>query len=323
VSRLEHLGISRDYFKLDLGIFRPDRWLFQPGSARRLAAVRIALCALLALRVGLRPGLYLDLSQQEASLFRPLSWAKLFDHMPSRGVLFAALVICVVAGLCASAGFKGRIALPIAWVAGVFLNGFLTSQGKVVHNDVLLLLCMFILIPARHSDAWSVDAWLARRRGASPSPDRSVRYGWPIRTAMVLVAFTYFLTGLHKIQYTGISWASSDNLRWVLYTASDSQNGNSLGLFIANHPLLSHVFAWGTLIVECTFPIALLWPVSRWFYVPGVVGMHAGIYATMHLNYVAMASTVIIVYVNWSWIADRLRERSRARGRLRPAAVRT
>ena len=77
------------------------------------------------------------------------------------------------------------------------------------------------------------------------------------------------------------------------------------------------------LVVECTFPLALLWPVSRWFYVPGVVGMHAGIYATMHLNYVAMASTVIIVYVNWAWIADRLKERSAERRPLRPAPART
>ena len=162
--------VSRGYFKLDLGVLRPDRWLFQPGSARQLAAVRIGLCALLALRVGLRPNLYLDLSQQEASLFRPLSWAKLFAHMPSRGVLLAALIVCVIAAICAAVGYKGRIALPIAWVAGVFLNGFLTSQGKVVHNDVLLLLCMFALIPARHSDVWSVDAWLARRRGEPRRP---------------------------------------------------------------------------------------------------------------------------------------------------------
>lgn len=315
--------VSRDYFKLDLGVLRPDRWLFQAGSARRLAAVRIGLCALVALRVGLRPNLYLDLSQQEASLFRPLSWAKLFDHMPARGVLLAALIVCVIAAVCATVGFKGRIALPIAWVTAVFLNGFLTSQGKVVHNDVLLLLCLFPLIPARHSDVWSVDAWLARRRGEPPPPDTSVRYGWPVRTAMVVIAFTYCITGLHKLQFTGFDWASSDNLRWVLYTASDSQNGNSLGLFIADHPLLAHLFAWGTLVVECTFPLALIWPVSRWFYVPGVVGMHAGIYATMHLNYVAMASTVIIVYVNWAWIADRLEQRSERRGRLRAQPART
>jgi hypothetical protein len=315
--------VNRDYFRLDLGVLRPDRWLFAPGSARQVAAMRIGLCAVLALRVGLRPNLYLDLSQQEASLFRPLSWAKLFSHMPSRGLLLAALIICVIAAICAAVGFKGRIALPIAWVTGVFLNGFLTSQGKVVHNDVLLLLCMFVLIPARHSDVWSVDAWLARRRGRPPPPDVSVRYGWPVRTAMVVIAFTYCITGLHKLQYSGLGWATSDNLRWVLYTASDSQNGNSLGLFIADHPLLSHLFAWSTLIVECTFPLALIWPVTRWFYVPGVVGMHLGIYATMHLNYIAMIATVIIVYVNWAWIADRLKERGAERRPLRTAPART
>jgi len=51
--------------------------------------------------------------------------------------------------------------------------------------------------------------------------------------------------------------------------------------------------------------------------------MHAGIYATMHLNYVAMAATVILVYVNWAWIADRLKERSAERRPLRPAPART
>src|SRR4030088_2821771 len=66
-----------------------------------------------------------------------------------------------------------------------------------------------------------------------------------------------------------------------------------------------------------------LWPVSRWLSVPGVVGMHAGIYATIHLNYVAMAATVVIVYVNWAWIADRLKERSGERQRLRPEPART
>ena len=134
-----------------------------------------------------------------------------------------------------------------------------------------------------------------------------MHYGWPVRTAIVLIAIVYCMTGLHKLQYSGLGWAASDNLRWVLYTASDSQDGNSLGLFIADRPLLSHLFAWGTLFLECTFPLVLIWPVSRWLYVPGVVSMHAGIYATMHLNYVAMASTVIIVYVNWAWIADCVR----------------
>jgi hypothetical protein len=57
--------------------------------------------------------------------------------------------------------------------------------------------------------------------------------------------------------------------------------------------------------------------------VPGVVGMHLGIYATMHLNYIAMIATVIIVYVNWAWIADRLKARGAERRPLRTAPART
>ncbi len=125
---------------------------------------------------------------------------------------------------------------------------------------------------------------------------------------MVLVAFAYCIIGLHKLQYSGLAWAG-DNLRWVLYTASDSQNGNSLSLFIADHPLFAHIFAWGTLVVEVGFPLVLIWPVTRWLFVPGVVALHGGIFATMKLNYVAMAGTVVIVYVNWPWIADRMHRR--------------
>lgn len=308
----------RAHLRPDWSVLRPDRWLFAAGSARRLAAVRIGLCGLLALRLALRPSLYLDLSQQPPALFRPLSWAKLFQHMPARGVLLAVLIVASVAAVLAAVGFRARIALPIAWLGGVFLNGFLTSQGKVVHNDVLLLLCLFILIPARHSDAWSLDARRASRRGEPEPPDESVRYGWPVRTAMLLIALAYFITGLHKLQYSGIAWASGGNLRWVLYTASDSQNGNSLSLFVADHPLLAHLFAYGTLVLEVGFPLALLWPASRWLFVPGVVGMHAGIYATMRLNYVAMAATVVIVYVNWPWLVAWLRAR---RGERRPVAA--
>jgi len=288
---------------VDRSILRPHRWLFAPGSPRQLAALRIGLCTVLALRLGLRPDLYLSVADQPAALFRPLSFMKLLGHMPSRGIVLALLIVGTAAALIAAGGLR----------------------GKVVHNDVLLLLCLFCLVPARHGDAWSLDAWLARRRAgaaARPVPEQSVLYGWPVRLAMLLVAGTYCLTGLHKLQYSGIAWAG-DNLRWVLYTASDSQNGNGLSLFVANHPLLAHLFAAGTLVLEVGFPIVLLWPAMRWLFVPGVVSLHAGIYATMRLNYVAMAATVVIVYVHWPSVVAWVQRRRQARGRLRAAPART
>lgn len=317
------MQLDRAYLRPDWSVLRLHRWLFASEAPQRLAALRIGLCTLLALRLGLRPNLYVDLSDQPAALFRPLSFAKLLPHMPPRGVLVAVLAFGVLAAAIAAVGFRARIALPLAWACGAFLNGMLTSQGKVVHNDVLLLLCMFCLIPARHSDAWSLDAWLRRRRdSATAAPPSAPRYGWPVRTAMVLVAFAYCIIGLHKLQYSGLAWAG-DNLRWVLYTASDSQNGNSVSLFIADHPLLAHAFAWGTLVVEVGFPLVLVWPVTRWFFVPGVVGLHAGIFATMKLNYVAMAGTVVIVYTNWPWVAARVSRRMESARAERAVPART
>jgi hypothetical protein len=304
-------------------VLRLDRWLFASETPQRVAALRIGLCALLALRLGLRPNLYLGLSDQPAALFRPLSFAKLLSHMPPRGLLLAVLAIGTLAAVVAAVGFRARLALPVAWLCGAFLNGMLTSQGKVVHNDVLLLLCLFCLIPARHSDAWSLDAWLRRRRDpAAATPPPAPRYGWPVRTAMVVVALAYLIIGLHKLQYSGLAWAG-DNLRWVLYTASDSQNGNSVSLFVADHPVLAHCFAWATLGLEVGFPLVLVWPVSRWFFVPGVVALHAGIFATMKLNYVAMAGTVVIVYVNWPWIAAWVGRRMASGGGARAVPART
>jgi hypothetical protein len=312
--------------KPDLSVLRLNRWIFAPGAATGLAALRIGLCTVLALRLGLRTSLYLGLPDQPAALFRPLSFMKLFSQMPPKSAVVVCLAVGIPAAVLAAVGLKARLTLPLAWGCAVFVNCMLTSQGKVIHNDVLLLLAMFPLLPARTSDAWSLDAWLARRRGR---PERGGRpavapeYGWPVRTAMLVVAMAYCIIGLHKLQYSGLAWASSDNLRWVLYTASDSQGGNDVGLFIADHPLLTHLFAWGTLFVEVGFPVVLLWPGMRWLMVPAVIGLHTGIWLTMNLNYLPWIATVVIVFTNWPAVDGWLRERVAARRAVTPAAAGT
>ena len=56
-------------------------WLFTPGDPRRLAAVRIGLGALLAARLASGP--YPELATQPAALFRPISFLRLLERMPS------------------------------------------------------------------------------------------------------------------------------------------------------------------------------------------------------------------------------------------------
>jgi hypothetical protein len=283
---------------------RIDGWLFAPGDPRRLAAVRIGLCALLAARLASGP--YPELAAQPAALYRPISFLRLLDRMPTAEAVAALQALALAAAVLAMVGLLTRVTLPVAWFAALPLIAMTSSLGKVVHNDVLLLLCLVPLLPSPAGAAWSLDA-RQRQRAA-----RGSAFGWPVRTAMVVVAGAYFFSGLAKLLHAGPAWAASDNLRWVLYASSDQQAApNQLALFVADRPVLAHLVAAATLAVELGFPLVLWRPRLAWLFLPAVVAMHAGIGLAMRLDYSAMAATVLIVMVDWAALVDRLRPPAR------------
>jgi hypothetical protein len=287
--------------RLEAAARQAAAWLYAPGDPRRLAALRIGLGAVLAVRLATGP--YQELARQPAALFRPISFLRLLDAMPPPTVVAVLQVVAVAAAVLATLGVAARVTLPIAFLAGLPLIAMTSSIGKVVHNDVLLLLTLVPLLAAPTADAWSLAA-LRRRAGGGSSP----RYGWPVRTAMVVVAGAYFFTGLAKLLHAGPAWVTSGNLRWVLYASSDAQAvPNQAALFVADRPWLAHLVALATLVLELSFPLVLVRPRAAWVLVPGVLGLHAGIWVAMELNYWPMAATVVLVLVDWAALADRLR----------------
>jgi hypothetical protein len=298
---------------------RLEAWLFAPGDPRRLAVVRIGLCGLLAAR--LATGRYLELAEQPAALLRPISFLRLLDRMPPRGLVLALQALAVAAAVLGAAGLWTRVVLPLAWVAALPLVAMTSSLGKVVHNDVLLLLCLVPLLPAPAGTAWSLDARRKRRapggvRGGAfgPPGGSGPMTGWPVRTAMVVVAGAYFFSGLAKLLHAGPVWVTGGNLRWVLYASSDQQPvPNPYALFVADRPVLAHLLAAATLVVELGFPLVLWRPRLAWLFLPAAVAMHAGIWLAMRLNYSAMAATAVLVMVDWPAVADRVRGGAAAR----------
>jgi len=280
---------------------RPIRWLFAAGDARLLAAVRIGLGFALALR--LSRGIYVELAEQPPELFRPLSFMRLLPAMPDEGLVRALQLVGIAAAILAAIGLRPGLTLPAAWACGMFLNGMATSLGKVVHNDILLLLVMVPLLVAPTGDVWSLDAARGGRRASGPS----VRYGWPVRTAAIVVAGVYFFTGLAKVFFSGPAWFVSDNLRFALYASSDAQSApNTIGLFVADRPWLAHVLAACVLVFELSFPIVLWRPRWAWAFVVGAAALHLGISATMHLDYSAWIATVAVVLIDWPRVVHRL-----------------
>jgi hypothetical protein len=287
---------------------RLEAWLFAPGDPRRLAAVRIGLCALLAARVAAGP--YLELAAQPPALFRPISFLRLLDRMPPPGVVVVLQVLAVAAAVLAAVGLWTRVVLPLAWAAALPLVAMTSSLGKVVHNDVLLLLCLVPLLPAPAGAAWSLDARPGPPGGqkAPPRTPPGSGFGWPVRTAMVVVAGAYFFSGLAKLLHAGPAWVTGGNLRWVLYASSDQQPApNPFALFVADRPALAHLLAAATLVVELGFPLVLWRPRLAWLFLPAVLALHAGIGLALHLDYSAMAATAVIVLVDWPALAARLR----------------
>jgi len=283
---------------------RIERWIFTPGRAERLAAVRIGLCSVLALR--LSRGIYLDLAGQPQALFRPRSFMGFLDSMPPRGAIASVQAAGIALAVLAAAGFAARLTLPGALAAGLFLNGLVTSNGKIMHNDVLLLLCLIPLTAAPVSDVWSIDA---RRRRTRP-PGLSVRYGWPVRVLTVVVAGAYFFTGLEKMIHSGLAWAASGNMRWIMYLSSDGQRSpNDVALFVADRAWLAHVLAFATLAIELSFPVILFRTRLAPWYAAAAVGLHGGIWLAMRLDYSAMAATVVVVMVDWPAVFEGMRSR--------------
>jgi hypothetical protein len=293
--------------RTEAALGRAEAWLFAPGDPRRLAALRIGLGTVLALRLATGP--YLELARQPAALFRPISFLHLLDAMPPPGAVAVLQVVATAAAVLAVAGLAARVTLPLAWVTALPLIAMTSSLGKVVHNDVLLLLTLVPLLPARTADAWAAGARRRRRRdrdgGRAAPTGRLAAYGWPVRTAMVVVAGAYFFTGLAKLLHAGPAWVTSGNLRWILYASSDQAPlPNHAALFVADRPWLAHLVALATVALELAFPLVLPRPRAALLLVPCALAMHAGIWVAMGLNYWPMAATVVLVTVDWAALAD-------------------
>lgn len=275
-----------------------DAWLFAPGPAGRVRVVRALLALLLGLRVALGP--YRALADQPDALFRPVWFLSWLDGVPSVGVIVGLQVVGTVAAALAVAGWRERWTYAAAWSSLLVLGGLRASRGKVLHNDVLLLLvgAVFLLAPV------GVRAF-DRRRGPA--------FGWPVQAALAVVGGAYFLTGFQKVVASGPAWVLSDNLRNVMYRAAQTGKAptDDLALFIADRPLVAHAVAAATLAVELGFVAIWFRPRVRPWFVAASAVLHTSIYLTHGLDYWLWIATTAVVLVDWH---DALLRRHRGSG---------
>jgi hypothetical protein len=269
---------------------RLDRLIFVAEPAGRLRAVRIGLALVIAWRIAGGP--FRELAEQPDALFQPVALVAWLDSVPPVVVVAGIQVLGLLAAALVVLGRRERGAFAVAWSSLLFLGALRASRGKIQHNDLLLL--------------WAAAAVLLAPTGQRLlDRTRSWRHGWPVHTAMAVIASIYFLTGIQKVVTSGPAWVFSDNLQNVMYLAQLSGRAPTdlVSSAIAEHLWVAQLMAAGTLVIELGFPLILVWPRCRPFFVVAAVAMHNTIWLTHGLDYTAWWMTVAVVLVDWSAVA--------------------
>lgn len=279
---------------------RLDARLVAPGERRRFDVVRIALAVALGVRLALRH--WSEAAAIPTDLFQPTLVVTWLSGPPAAAVLTGVQVVGVLAAIVSVTPRRSQWSFVLTWLSLLFLAGVWGSAGKIMHNDVLLLLTAVPFVLARNPGP--------AETATASSGDTSSAWGWPPRTALVIVAVVYFCTGAQKLNHSGLDWVTTDNLRFVLLEASKGSISPFPGLAdrTASLPWLDHLLAAGALGIELTAPVLLWFVRTRPVFIALIVGLHTGIWLTVGLDYYGWMLTVAAVAGPMWWFGRPPRE---------------
>jgi hypothetical protein len=294
-----------------------ERWWHAPAPARRLAMLRLLVGGYALVYLLLRFGHLVGVSEMSAQQWKPVGPASLLAAPLPAVAVVAVAGLAALAGAAFVAGLRYRVSGPLFAALLLWVTSYRNSWGMIFHTENLLVLHVLVLAFSPAADALSVDA-----RGRPPLDDTPrARYGVAIRLLCMVTVTTYFIAGWAKLHASGLSWVTSDTLRY--YVAYDNlrkvELGDSyswLGTMLAAHGWLFPPLAAASLLAEVGAPLALVHPrVGRWWcalawsFHMGVVVMMAIVFH-YPLSGVGYASFFPVERLH-----DRLRRRAAAQAR--------
>lgn len=216
-------------------------------------------------------------------------------------------------------GLFTRASTVSSFILGLYLLGLPQNFGETHHYDALVVIVFGIMALSRCGDACSIDRLIrkARRGGDSPiqRPQMSGEYTWPVRAVWLMLALIFFGAGVSKLRHSGLEWIFSDNMALLLihpyYYTTTNDPLASWGLFLAQYKWLYRPMAAATIVLEVSYPLALISRRARWVIVPGVFFLQAGIRVLMGPSFIQF------LFCNLFWIPwDRVARRFGGFGRL-------
>ena len=190
--------------------------------------------------------------------------------------------VTFAAGLLALVGLFTRPSVFVFALGNWIFIAHEYSYGDRHHGEALYLLLLMCYAFAPSGDSYSVDAWLrnrrARRAGQPPAgPTRVDTAMWPLKFTHVMLAITYFSTGVSKLIAGGLSWMNGYTLQ--LNTFNDALNRDMpFGIWLAQQHTLAIALSIFTILFETFFFISVIvpWTMPLWFI--GGIFFHLSLY---------------------------------------------
>jgi hypothetical protein len=282
-----------------------DRWLTAPESnaVGRLCLFRI-LFALNYLWI-IHGFSYTQMTQVPLDEWQPVALLGWLTALPD-ATFFHGLHVLLIGGLfLLLIGFRTRLATLLVLAAGLILDMFTHSFGKVGHGLALMVfyIPLFMLF-ADWGAAYSVDALLMRCR--VDVRDSSWRYGYPIKLMLILLSLLFFTAAVHKLMGSWgnnpaviINSMSVNNVRAVMA----GEWAQPLVPFIAETPGMGDLLRFLGIAFQALFVFSLFNRRLRNVFIAGAILFHTFIFWFMRVGFDAQIIAYAL-FVDWQRLYD-------------------
>jgi uncharacterized membrane protein YphA (DoxX/SURF4 family) len=237
----------------------------------------------------------INLLEKNSEFIDPQLLIRVISAIVPRDVFFtpAAFIILywvtIVAGVTALLGFFTRISCFIFALGNWIFIAHAYSYADIHHPETIFCIFLMLLAFSPSGGSLSIDALIRRYRmrfgNGSEEASQEVHTAiWPIKLVHVLLALTYFSTGLSKLLYGGLKWMNGYTLQG--YTFQDATRRDiPLGIWIAQQHTLCVLLSVYTVFFELFFFISLFIPwTAPYFMVAGIL-FQIGLYIMAGHNF--------------------------------------
>lgn len=296
-----------------------NRFWFPETPTLNLAICRIV--AVLAQLFWFPPHLHIHLNflAKNTEFIDPQAFIRLLAWVVPRDVLFTAqgftalYWITFAAGLLALVGLFTRTSIFVFALGTWIFISHRYSYGDVHHPEAIFCIFLLSLAFAPSGARLSVDAlrrrWRARSTDRSASqPERSDMAMWPLRLVHVLLAMTYFSTGISKLLSGGLAWMNGYTVQIYMFSDAITRH-RPLGIWLADYHTVGVLLGAFTILFESFFFLSLLLPRTAPFFFLGGILFHVGLFVTSGHPFYShiLLNALLLVFHKPEWFSARVK----------------